>query len=69
MSVILDEADASKILAVLMYGRNRGVHRYVLLCLCGNTSEDVRYNPKAWNGWQILPTTKCPNCIAKKDMK
>lgn len=64
--VTLDEKDANKVLRVVMYGSRKHPRKLVLFCLCGNRSEDIRENPKAWNGWQVLPVSKCPECISKK---
>ena len=59
--VILDEEDASQLLRILYNGK-RPARVHTLICLCGNIA-DLRKNPKAWNGWQILPTAKCPECL------
>ncbi len=32
--------------------------------LCPATA-DLSKNPKAWNGWAIIPIEICPECIAK----
>jgi len=32
---------------------------------CGNKSEDLNVNPKAWNGWQFAPKPVCPDCISR----
>lgn len=60
--VILDEADADRILRIL-YNGSRPVHVHTLVCLCGAIA-DLRENPSAWDGWQLLPNAKCPACLA-----
>lgn len=59
--VILDEVDTDKLLR-LLYNGERPVRVHTLICLCGAVA-DLRESVKAWNGWQILPTAKCPACI------
>jgi hypothetical protein len=61
--VILDELDADRLLRVL-YNGTRPVRVHTLVCLCGAIA-DLRQDERAWNGWQILPTAKCPTCIKK----
>jgi 2-keto-3-deoxy-galactonokinase len=58
--VILDEVDADRLLRAL-YNGTRPRHVHTLICLCGAIA-DLRTDPKAWNGWQILPHAKCPAC-------
>ena len=62
-TVVLDELDADRLLRVL-YNGPRPAKVHTLICLCGAIA-DLRESPRAWNGWQILPTAKCPNCLAK----
>ncbi len=54
---ILDEADAGTLLHKLHKCASP-----VLTCLCGR-SADLRDRPDAWNGWQVLPFAKCPECL------
>lgn len=39
-------------------------NRYILRCKCGASTEDIRKNPKAWNGWTAVPSDQaaCPKC-------
>jgi hypothetical protein len=60
ITIILDEHDADKLLRVL-YNGTRPARVHTLVCLCG-TIADLRQDPRAWNGWQILPPAKCPAC-------
>jgi hypothetical protein len=32
---------------------------------CSNKSKDIQNNPKAWDGWQIVPPAVCPQCIER----
>ena len=61
--VILDELDADRLLRML-YNGTRPAKVHTLVCLCGAIG-DLRVSEQAWNGWQILPTAKCPACIEK----
>ncbi len=38
--------------------------RYILHCLCGASTEDIRKNPNAWDRWIIAPKQVCPVCVA-----
>ena len=59
----LDECEADRLLRLLYNGiRPSKVH--TLVCLCGAIA-DLRLSKKAWNGWQVLPTAKCPCCLVK----
>lgn len=59
----LDERDFSKLMTVLLHGVRRNPRRQVLVCACGRRSDSLECNPKAWNGWQIVPFAKCPCCL------
>ncbi len=61
--IILDEHDAAQLLQVLYHGR-RPKRVHTLLCVCG-AQADLRVNPKAWNGWQVLPHQACPRCLER----
>jgi len=61
--IILDEHDADTLLRIL-YNGTRPVHVHTIACLCGAVA-DLRVSPCAWNGWQVLPHPKCPNCLAQ----
>lgn len=59
-NVIVEEADADKLLRILYNGR-RPKRVHTLVCACGAIA-DLRQDPRAWNGWVVLPHPKCPTC-------
>jgi hypothetical protein len=61
--IILDEHDADTLLRIL-YNGTRPARVHTLICLC-SARADLRVSSCAWNGWQILPHPKCPECLAK----
>jgi hypothetical protein len=61
-TIVLDELDADRILRFL-YNGHRPERVHTLICLCG-TLADLREDPRAWNGWRILPNAVCPECLA-----
>ena len=62
-TIVLDEDDADRLLRMLYNGR-RPARVHTLICFCGRIA-DLREDECAWNGWQILPHAKCPDCLAK----
>jgi hypothetical protein len=60
--VVIDERDADRLLRTLYNDKPHQVH--ILICLCGATA-DLYVSSRAWNGWQVLPTAKCPVCLEK----
>lgn len=59
----ISELETGKLLRVLVNGI-KPARVYVLICGCSAWA-DIRKNPKAWNGWQIVPFAKCPACLEK----
>jgi len=59
--ILLDEEDVDRLLKLLYHGQ-RPARVHTLICGC-SAQADLRRNPKAWNGWQILPFAKCPDCL------
>lgn len=60
--VILDEADADKLLRIL-YNGTRPACVHTLACACGAFA-DLRKSPGAWDGWQLIPHPMCPRCLS-----
>lgn len=61
---IVTEEDVARLLCLLYHGK-RPRHVHTLLCLCGAVA-DLRTSPAAWNGWRVLPTARCPQCIVRE---
>lgn len=64
ITFILTEEDVARLFQVIYHGR-RPQHVHTLLCQCGATA-DLRKSPSAWNGWRVLPTPRCPQCIERE---
>ena len=61
--IVLDEQDTDRLLRILYNGK-RPSKVHTLACAC-SVIADLRLSPRAWNGWQVLPTAKCPTCLQK----
>jgi len=57
----LSEEDTDRLLRML-YNGTRPARVHTLICACAEIA-DLRVSPGAWDGWQILPTAKCPECL------
>ena len=62
-TIVLDERDSSELLRILANANGKkNAPQYVLVCLCGATA-DIRKDEHAWDGWQVAPGSRCPECI------
>jgi hypothetical protein len=67
VTIVLDEADVDRILR-RMYNGKRPEKIHLLICLCGKWA-DLWKSPRAWNGWRVLPTAMCPDCLANENLQ
>ncbi len=37
----------------------------ILKCSCGQTSQDIRTDPNAWDNWNLGPKDTCPDCVTR----
>lgn len=66
MEIVMSEMDAARLIHALYKGR-WPKHVHTLICGC-SAQADLRRDPVAWNGWRVLPTAKCPECLAQRQL-
>lgn len=64
-TIVLDECDADRLLR-RMYNGRRPEKIHILICLCSRWA-NLDVSLKAWNGWRVLPTAMCPDCLANEN--